>query len=157
MAKKTDDARARKIGKATEGALRWMGVLQQYDVIIDFIDKFKDCPHHEQPNARLHYLYPYRSAIITWRNDFVDHASLEAIEEAAIHEALHLVLFREIHSLVKANLDDSQHLQYRDYEESAVDLVTRFLMRRRPRYGYHSSGVPNTKKTSREPKRRSTR
>ena len=157
MAKKTDDSRIKKVGKATEGALRWLGFLQQYDVIVDFIDEFEDVCCGEQPNARLHYVYPYRSAVITWRRDFVDHASLEAIEESAIHEALHLLLFAGPHQLAEKNLDPSKYQQYRDSEESAVDLVTRYLMRRRPRYGYHSSGVPNTKKTSREPKRRSTR
>jgi len=157
MAKKTDDTRARKVGKATEGALRWLGFLQQYDVIVDFIDEFKDVCCGEQPNARLYYVYPYRSAVITWRRDFVDRASLEGIEESAIHEALHLLLFAGLRQLAKKNFDDPGYQWHCDCEESAVDLVTRYLMRRRPQYGYHSSGVPNTKKMSREPKRRSTR
>ena len=158
MAKKTDDARARKVGRATEGALRWLGFLQQYDVIVDFVDKFENFPPDEQPNARLNYTYPYRSVCITWRRYFVDHASLEAIEECAIHEALHLLLFGGIRQLVEESLDNQdKYRHYCNFEESGVDLATRYLMRRRPRYGYHSSGVPNTKKTAKEPKRRSTR
>lgn len=154
MARKTTEARARKVRKAIEGVLNWLGFLQQYDVTIDFIDKFEDTNLPEQPNARLDYLYPYRSLVITWRNDYVDNATSEGIEESAIHEALHVLLFGGIHPLVEKGLGDAEYQQYRNLEEQAVDLATHYLMRRRPRYGYHSSGVPNTKTTAKEPKRR---
>ena len=155
--RKTDDARAKKVEKATEGALRWLGFLQQYDVVVGFTDKFENARTSVQPNARLEYIYPYHSVAITWRRDYVDHAAPEELEESAIHEALHVLLLAGLRDIAKAHLPDAEYQRVYDLEEQAVDLATHLLTRRRPQYGYHPSGVPNTKKTAQEPKRRSTR
>lgn len=155
--RKTDDARAKKVEAATEGALRWLGFLQQYDVTVSFTDKFEGTNTPTQPNARLSYVYPYHSVAIVWRRDYVDHATPEEIEESAIHEALHVLLLAGLRTLAQRHLPDAEYRRVCDLEEHAVDLATHYLMRRRPQYGYHPSGVPNTKKTAQEPKRRSTR
>lgn len=157
MGRKTDDARAEKVERATEGALRWLGFLQQYDMATYFTDKFEGTQSSTQPNARLEYIYPYHSVFITWRRDWVDRATPEEIEESAIHEALHVLLLAGLNDVSQRHLPDSERQRVRDLEEHAVDLATHLLMRRRPKYGYHPSGVPNTKKTAKEPKRRSTR
>lgn len=157
-ARKSDDARAKKVGAATEGVLRWLGFLQQYDLDVGFTDKFGDLQHNDmQPNARLEYIYPYHSVFIAWRRDWVDRATPEEIEESAIHEALHVLLLAGLNDITKKYLPRAEHRRIRDLEEQAVDLATHYLMRRRPRYGYHPSGVPNTKKTAQEPQKRSTR
>jgi hypothetical protein len=153
----TDKQRAKKVERATEGALRWLGFLQQHELTIGFVDKFEDQPDDEQPDCRSISGYPYCWVRFIWRRHVVDHGSDELLERMAIHEALHVLLFSPLDHFLQTNRTKRPLEEYDIHQERIVDLVTHYIDRRRPRYGYHPSGVPNTHQSAKEKTKRSTR
>lgn len=153
----TDNQRAKRIERAAEGALRWLGFLQQHSLHLEFVDQFDDQTDNDQPACICYNGHPYSWVKFVWRRSIVDHSDDGGLERMAIHEALHVLLFGPIESRLRAKLAPREWTLYTDNQERAVDMVTEFLDRRRPKYGYHPSGVPNTQKSAKEKAKRSER
>jgi len=83
--------------------------------------------------------------------------SPEDIEATVLHEALHVILFSPLDEWLHEQLDEEKWKRYNTEQERIVDLVMHYIDRRRPKYGYHESGVPNTKQTAQQKPGRSTR
>jgi len=154
----SDKSRAKKVEEATEGVLRWLGFLQQYALRVSFVDQFDDpSTDSDQPDCRVTHGYPYAWANLTCRRDVVDQADAETLEQLAVHEALHVLLFAPLDAFLRKCRTKKELETYNEQQERIVDLVSHYLERRRPKYGYHSSGVPNTKGTAKQPARKSVR
>jgi len=153
----TDKQRAKKVEQAIEGVLRWLGFLQQYSLRVSFVDEFNEKPDDEQPDCRSQTGYPYSWAHFVWRRHSADHADQETLEEIAAHEAFHVLLFAPLDAVLKGKLSAKDWARYGEQQERIVDQVSHYLARRRPRYGYHPSGVPNTSNTAKEKRKRSVR
>lgn len=142
--KRTDTWRKKRIVDSCEGALRWLGIWQTHTFTIDFANKLDSAEYNKGRDvaANVTGVYPYKRIAMTFSRDYVDHASREQIEEIAIHECLHVVLFGGVRSRMTAKkiVADTAYMQH---EEAAVDLVTVWLQRKRPPKGYHAAGVAN--------------
>ena len=153
----TDRQRAKKIGRATEGVLRWMGLLQQHLVRACYVDELNDQPYGGTADCRVEDGYPYSWVNFNWRRAYVDAADQESLETVATHEALHVLLFAPLDNWLNKRLNQKDQARYMIHQERIVDLMAHYLDRRRPQYGYHPSGVPHTQKTAKETTKRSTR
>ena len=155
--KPTDKQRAKKVERAIEGVLRWMGMLQLHPLRVCFTDELSEHPYGGQADCRVSEGYPYNWVHLTWRRGYVDAASPEDLETIAIHEALHVLLFAPLDNWLNKSLSAKDQARYMLHQERIVDLMAHYLERRRPKYGYHPSGVPHTQNTRRERMKRSVR
>jgi hypothetical protein len=141
--KRTDAWRRKKVMRASEGLLRWLGLWQTYHIDVFFKTKL-------EPNAtnngrdiacNVAGFAPYRRIAMTFQRAYVDEYTEAEIEETVLHEVIHVALFNP---LQKLGLESGLTLaEWQPLEEGAVDLATRWLSRARPPWGYHESGVPH--------------
>ena len=130
----TDKQRLAKVDKASTNLFKWLGVLQQYKLTMEFHDDLGE-GHRRGAVATVEEQYPYRLIEIACRRDWVDRSTLVQIEETMLHEVLHVLLFCDLERYVV-----SQGLErggaYTDIEEHAVDLATHYISRLRPARGF---------------------
>ncbi len=141
--KRTDEWRRKKVIRASEGVLRWLGIWQTYHIDVAFKTKLtpNTTNNGREIACQVKGHAPYRRIDMTFQRAYVDDYSDAEIEETVMHEGIHIALFDPLQRLGLNNgisIDEWQPL-----EENAVDLATRWLSRARPPFGYHPSGVPH--------------
>lgn len=134
----TDDQRHKKIESAADGLLDWLGVSQQWRIIVAFVDSLpKSGSHRSGAVATVTEDYPYRTLTIVWLREAVDVLEEDVLQEVTLHEILHILLFGAAYRFTDP-LTRTQKLtaEWMDIEEAAVDLATHFLTRLQPAGGW---------------------
>ncbi len=134
----TDDQRHKKIKRAADGLLDWLGVAQQWRLIITFVDSLPESGGHRSGAvAAITEDYPYRTINIVWLREAVDVLEEDVLQEVTLHELLHILLFGAAYRFT-GTFTATKKLtdEWMDIEEAAVDLATHFLTRLRPAGGW---------------------
>ncbi len=135
--------------------LNYLGISQRYNVTWCWTDKVEEAPWSSgmtfsTPAAEGCANYPYRTIHMCLVGKLIDEVDDDELEHLLLHETLHGDVFwpirRILNRLVFKDEDTvhpklkGDHAEYGTLEESAVDLLTHWLVRLRDRGGKLPSG-----------------
>lgn len=123
--------------------LWWLGIHQRYKVTWCWVDKLESGPwmkgqvDEDSAAATAYGQYPYREVHLCLAMRPFDDSADAQLEHMLLHELLHADVLWPLRRILNGLTEsgDSDRVEYATLEESAVDLLTHWLIRLKPATG----------------------